>query len=355
MITDASTHSHVTMQNRLTLAAREELARLPHISSTTWNDVFHAKSLTPAGWLDSPASSNDTDKDNHMSFVPMNDALIEQMETENSDLLTLEETKTVEPEKAKPSKPNQLIDINPFTKHNLELGKWVTIDLKSSPDVSTKQTKKQKASKITDLSLPLVFKKKHIQPRFSRRRYLREYNSLNMMPFLLTITSFISVLIIAMVINLGILIPGIKQNRALAENLDALNMTIATLKPEFHLLATEQEQLKAQAHQAWMGFPTENDLRHQMIAFMNIMGEDRSVQLIHYDMTTISGNAGLHHLIIAMEIKTGFINWMEYRDFLNADFTGIRVETETINAPPRQNLVNITARFYIPFRDQQAG
>jgi hypothetical protein len=327
------------MRNSLTVAARAELARCALITSAGWDDMCQTQTLNFADWH----NLNDTPKHN------------EQAEQNNPAPQTLELNKPVQPDQKNRAKPNQLIDINPFSNHNLEQGNWATFDLKLSVEHIDKKHKKEKILKSTDLSIPLTFKKKSIQPRFSRRRYLREYNTLNLMPLLLTLTGFISVLIIAMVINLGILLPGTHQNRAKAENILSLEQTMATLKPEFQALSAEQEQLKNQANQSWMSFPVEGDVRHQLIAFIDMLGEDRSVQLIDYDIITTPAQPELDYLTLNMKIKTGFINWMEYRDLLNSDFMGIRVITETITAPPRQNLVNISTSLHIPFRNQQAG
>lgn len=313
------------MQNPLSLAARKELGQLALNQSATWDDLISTGTRT--GTCSGTSIDEDNGKGTQKGI---------KQGVQNTD---------------------QLIAINPFSSTNIKQGNTINFDIKIDMDSTEKNRKKGKVKTNIEITEPLVFKKKLIQPKFSRRRYLREYNGLHLMPFLLTITGCISVMVIAVAINIGILLPGTQRNYARAENLPSLKQSIATLEPEFHNLIAQQDHLASEAERIWISFPTEPELRQDLNAFLTMLGEDRSLQLINYDILEVpisddagAGDTHLSHLNLQMEIKTGFINWMEYRDRLSRNLIGVHVVNETINAPPRQNIVNINTTFHFPYR-----
>lgn len=244
--------------------------------------------------------------------------------------------------------------INPYLMDNLATGKWLAFDInKGAKQIDIVDNNDEKSnSNISDkarMTSPIVFKKKLVQPRFSRRRYLREYNGLRLLPALINTTGFITVLIMALVINLGILIPKTASNNQIAVSQQDLIHTIQTLKPQLQGLSAQHLALKSALAEIKVKIPLEETIRQQLDHMLSDLNANRAIRLIHHDVTLVTiAEDEIPFLALSLKLETGFITWMEQREALFQSLVGVKVQKETLTAPPRQSTIIVETLIHIP-------
>jgi hypothetical protein len=252
------------------------------------------------------------------------------------------------------SDEDELRQINPYLVDNLATGKWLAYDINKGAkqvDIIDNKSAEFDNNIVSDIrhNAPLVFKKKLVQPRFSRRRYLREYNGLRLLPALLSSTGFAAVLITALVINFGILIPKTASNNQIAAAKDDLVQTIATLKPQVQSLSTQHLALQNTLADIKARIPAETETRQYLDEVLDDMNNNRAIRLIqHHIQLETAAEDELSFLVFNLKLETGFITWMEHREKLFQSLIGVKVHQETLTAPPRQSTIIVETQMHIP-------
>ena len=243
---------------------------------------------------------------------------------------------------------------NPFSLVNINRGaasgNSISPGISSSNDGASKRRINTKTNAGGERTT-VTYKKKLQQLRFSRRRFLRDYNGTNLLTVIfmfLLVVGFNGGTIFA---NVSILIPQTKINQDAGKQSVAFRNQIDRDTPKLSGLLNQRKANNERVKQALEAFASTADIRNDFSSFINMLDEDPRVEVSEQSIEAEANDLPkVENITVSFKAKTNFLLWLQYRNKFIRRIGEINVLEETIIAPPNVSTVEIIIKMSRPGR-----
>ena len=254
----------------------------------------------------------------------------------------------------KPEHASQEALANPFSLVNINRGATSAVAI--TPSVQhqdVEETSKRKSRRKQTVERATInYKKKLVQSRFSRRRFLREYSSNTILGAIFSFLVLIGFTIGTIVTNVSVIIPQTKLNQEAGKQSEAFRNQIDRDQPKLTGLLQRRQSLEEKLNKLIEEFVTSNQIRDDFTAFLNLLDEDPRVEVSEQNVEVIENELpGIEGISVSFRVKTNFLLWLKYRNQMIRTYQDINVIQETITAPPGISTVDIFVQMSRPGRN----
>jgi len=201
--------------------------------------------------------------------------------------------------------------------------------------------KKDQAEKTKSAAKP----KARQQHRFSRRRYLREYNGNTLLSLVLTVALFLLLNAGTIIINTVFLIPETNFNQDIGKQSGNLARQIEEDQPKLARLLKRRLALSRQAEKSFDEFTQLDNIRNtfsRMVQYLNASGGIKLLQ--HNIQEQDTELQGIRTLVLSLDAETTFLDWMTLRGELTKMSGGADIIEEGFIAPPGKSTLTVHIR-----------
>ena len=243
---------------------------------------------------------------------------------------------------------------NPFSLVNINRGAASAMPITPSvqhqdieEDTSKKKSKRKQPAERTTVN----YKKKLMQSRFSRRRYLREYSGTTILGAIFSFLVLIGFTVGTVVTNVSVLIPQTRINQDAGKQSEAFRNEIDRNQPKLSGLLQRRQDLDQKLNDLTNNFVDVNVIRDDFAAFLNLLDEDPRVEVSEQTIEAIDNELpNIQAINVSFRIQTSFLLWLKYRNQMIRTYDDINVIEETITAPPAISTVNVFIKMSRPGR-----
>ena len=244
----------------------------------------------------------------------------------------------------KPEHASQEALANPFSLVNINRGASSAVAITPSvqhQDVEEPSKRKSRRKQTVERAT-INYKKKLVQSRFSRRRFLREYSSNTILGAIFSFLVLIGFTVGTIVTNVSVIIPQTKLNQEAGKQSEAFRNQIDRDQPKLTGLLQRRQSLETKLNNLIESFVTSNQIRDDFTAFLNLLDEDPRVEVSEQTIEALENELpGIEAISVSFRVKTKFLLWLKYRNQMIRTYQDINVIQETITAPPGVSTVDI--------------
>ena len=242
----------------------------------------------------------------------------------------------------KPEHASQEALGNPFSLVNINRGASSAVAITPSvqhQDVEEPSKRKSRRKQTVERAT-INYKKKLVQSRFSRRRFLRIWQQ-HYFGRYLQLLSLLALLWV-IVTNVSVIIPQTKLNQEAGKQSEAFRNQIDRDQPKLTGLLQRRQSLETKLNNLIESFVTSNQIRDDFTAFLNLLDEDPRVEVSEQTIEALENELpGIEAISVSFRVKTNFLLWLKYRNQMIRTYQDINVIQETITAPPGISTVDI--------------
>lgn len=241
---------------------------------------------------------------------------------------------------------------NPFSLVNIQrgaaMGAVMTADaLASGPTQSTTSRKGQQNTERTTVT----YKKKLVQLRFSRRRYLRDYRGTNLLTVILLFITLLGFNLGTIITNVSVLLPQTVENRRAGEESQTFLRKIDRDQPKLAALLNRRQKMNAEVETVLQDFDTVSAIREDFANFITALEDSPGINLISQQINEETGELPNVSVVgVSLELETSFLLWLRLRNKMLREIGEINITDEVIIAPPGVPQININVSFSKPGR-----
>ena len=246
---------------------------------------------------------------------------------------------------------------NPFSLVNINRGATSAIPISPGADESMKdqkdniQSKKGKKAQKNERK-SVTYKKKLLQSKFSRRRFLRDYSGTNILTVILMFILLIGVSTGTIITNVSVLIPETRINRDAGKQSEAFRNEIARNEPKLSQILKRRAAIDLKVESALQNFVPSNEIRNDFTEFLQMLEDDPRVELSNRTIEAIPNDLpNVESIVVSFSVKTSFLLWLKHRNQMIRKFEDIDVIEESIIAPPGVPTVNVLVKMARPGRN----
>ena len=244
----------------------------------------------------------------------------------------------------KPEHASQEALANPFSLVNINRGASSAVAITPSvqhQDVEEPSKRKSRRKQTVERAT-INYKKKLVQSRFSRRRFLREYSSNTILGAIFSFLVLIGFTVGTIVTNVSVIIPQTKLNQEAGKQSEAFRNQIDRDQPKLTGLLQRRQSLETKLNNLIESFVTSNQIRDDFSAFLNLLDKDPRVEVSEQTIEALENELpGIEAISVSFRVKTKFLLWLKYRNQMIRTYQDINVIQETITAPPGVSTVDI--------------
>ena len=254
------------------------------------------------------------------------------------------------PEHASPealANPFSLVNIN----RGAASGNAISTGITSGTSNSTSKRRINSNTKVDGERTTVSYKKKLQQLRFSRRRFLRDYNGSHILAVI-----FVFILLVGfnggtIFANVSVLIPQTKINQDAGKQALAFRNQIERDTPKLSGLLNQRQANNKRVNEALEAFATTTEIRNDFSAFINELDEDPRIEISEQTIVAETNDLPkVENITVSFKAKTNFLLWLQFRNKFIRRIGEINVIEETITAPPNVPTVDITIKMSRPGR-----
>ena len=240
---------------------------------------------------------------------------------------------------------------NPFSLVNIQrgaaMGAVMTKDTTASQNTASSHRGSQQHLERSTVS----YKKKLLQPRFSRRRFLRDYRGTNLLTVILLFLVVTGMNIGTIVTNVSVLIPQTVQNQRAGEESQTFLQKIDRDQPKLAALLKRRQKMNQDVEMVLKDFDTVSKIREDFANFITSLDENPSVNLISQQINENASELPDVSVVgVSLEIETSFLLWLRLRNNMVRQVKEVNITDEVIIAPPGVPQINIQVTFSKPGR-----
>ncbi|MGC6485947.1 MAG: hypothetical protein ACON4P_09795 [Candidatus Puniceispirillales bacterium] len=241
---------------------------------------------------------------------------------------------------------------NPFSLVNIQRGAargavMTTTTTTTEQGRSSVQRKGQKQIERATVS----YKKKLVQLRFSRRRYLRDYRGTNLLTVILLFIVLLSFNIGTVFTNVSVLIPQTVDNRRAGEESQTFLRQIDRDQPKLAALLSRRQKMNAEVEEVLQDFDTVSEIREDFANFITLLDDNPGINLVSQQINETGGDLpDVSVVAVSLELETSFLLWLRLRNKMLREIGEINITDEVIIAPPGVPQINISVSFSKPGR-----
>lgn len=242
---------------------------------------------------------------------------------------------------------------NPFSLVNINRGAASAIPISPGIDKTTEDmTPKKKGKRAQRTERATVsYKKKLMQTRFSRRRFLRDYSGTTILSVIFLFILLLGVSVGTVVGNVMVLIPETRINQDAGKQSEAFRNEIARNEPKLAQILQRRQNIDAKVEDALDEFVTTKQIRDEFTALIEELDDDPRVEVSGQQIEAIENELpNVQAISVSFNVKTTFLLWLKYRIQMIRTYDDINVIQETIEAPPGVPTVNISITMSRPGR-----
>lgn len=250
-----------------------------------------------------------------------------------------------------------LDELNPFSSENIRLGRVATLNITPEDSAGSQNedsgyfSASRDEARAAQKAKPVTIKKKMVQPKFSRRRYLREYEGTALLTVVLVMFLFCLVLAGSIMINFGYLIPQTQVNNNQVRQAALLERKIEQLTPRLRELLNQQGTLKASMTASEEKVPSQLIAESALLDFITLLERDKAIRLTNQRTESRTEEEQGHtYIALELELETTFLRWLSYRETLMESLGGVDFHKELITAPAGRSNVKIFTEIRVPVR-----
>ena len=254
------------------------------------------------------------------------------------------------PEHASPealANPFSLVNIN----RGAASGNAISTGMTSGASDRTSKRRSNSNTKVDGERTTVSYKKKLQQLRFSRRRFLRDYNGSHILAVIFVFFLLIGFNGGTIFANVSVLIPQTKINQDAGKQAAAFRNQIERDTPKLSGLLNQRQANNKRVNEALEAFATTTEIRNDFSAFINELDEDPRIEIS--EQTIVSETNDLpkvENITVSFKAKTNFLLWLQFRNKFIRRIGEINVIEETIIAPPNVPTVDVTIKMSRPGR-----
>ena len=208
-----------------------------------------------------------------------------------------------------------------------------------------------KKSKSPKKKKPIEGSKKRLQSKFSRRRFIRDYNRNRLLP-VLAFTFFIIGLNVSIIIaNTVFFIPQTEANLNTQKEANAFIKQIESNAPKLSGLIKRRETINDKVENILAQFATTTDVRSHFADFINDLDQDPRIEVSEQSIdANKSEMPSIDYVVASFRAKTTFLLWLKYRNEMLREVNEVNIIEESIKAPPDDSTVDIFVQMARPGR-----
>ena len=244
---------------------------------------------------------------------------------------------------------------NPFSLVNINRGavsgNAISPGITSGSNDGSARRKVNAATGASGERTTVSYKKKLQQLRFSRRRFLREYNGSQILTVIFMFLLLIGFNGGTIFTNVSVLIPQTKINQDAGKQSETFRKQIERDTPKLSGLLNQRKANNERVNQALEAFASTDEIRNDFSAFINELDEDPRVEVSEQ---TINAEANdlpkVENITVSFKATTNFLLWLQLRNKFIRRIGEINVIEETIVAPAGVPTVDIRIKMSRPGR-----
>ena len=251
--------------------------------------------------------------------------------------------------KAEHATPEALI--NPFSLVNIQrgaaMGAVMTKDTTAAQNTTSSHRNGQSHVERSTVS----YKKKLLQPRFSRRRFLRDYRGTNLLTVIMLFLIVTGMNIGTIITNVSVLIPQTVQNQRAGEESQTFLQKIDRDQPKLAALLKRRQKMNQDVEMVLQDFDTVSKIREDFANFITNLEDNPNVNLISQQINENASELPDVSVVgVSLEIETSFLLWLRLRSNMVREVNEVNITDEVIVAPPGVPQINIQVTFSKPGR-----
>ena len=251
--------------------------------------------------------------------------------------------------KAEHATPEALI--NPFSLVNIQrgaaMGAVMTKDTTAAQNTTSSHRNGQSHVERSTVS----YKKKLLQPRFSRRRFLRDYRGTNLLTVIMLFLIVTGMNIGTIITNVSVLIPQTVQNQRAGEESQTFLQKIDRDQPKLAALLKRRQKMNQDVEMVLQDFDTVSKIREDFANFITNLEDNPNVNLISQQINENASELPDVSVVgVSLEIETSFLLWLRLRNNMVREVNEVNITDEVIVAPPGVPQINIQVTFSKPGR-----
>lgn len=244
---------------------------------------------------------------------------------------------------------------NPFSLVNINRGavsgNAISPGITSGASDGSSKRRINTNAKIDGERTTVSYKKKLQQLRFSRRRFLRDYNGSQILAVIFMFLLLIGFNGGTIFTNVSVLIPQTKVNQDAGKQAAAFRNQIDRDTPKLSGLLNQRKANNERVNQALEDFATTAEIRNDFSAFINELDEDPRIEISEQTIESEKNDLPkVENITVSFKAKTNFLLWLQFRNKFIRRIGEINVIEETIIAPPNVPTVDITIKMSRPGR-----
>ena len=197
----------------------------------------------------------------------------------------------------------------------------------------------------------VTYKKKLQQLKFSRRRFLRDYNGTNILNVIFLFIIFIGSSAGTIVTNVSFLIPQTQMNQEAGQQAVAFRNQIDRDTPKLSGLLNQRKNFQVKVDEALNNFASTTDIRNSFSSFITELDDDPRVEVSEQTIDAEENELPrVENITVSFKVKTNFLLWLQYRNRFIRNTDEINVIEETITAPAGEVTVDIFIKMSRPGR-----
>ncbi len=244
---------------------------------------------------------------------------------------------------------------NPFSLVNINRGaasgNAISTGMASGASDQSSNRRVNANAKVDGERTTVSYKKKLQQLRFSRRRFLRDYNGSHILAVIFVFFLLIGFNGGTIFANVSVLIPQTKINQDAGKQAAAFRNQIERDTPKLSGLLNQRKANNERVNEALEAFATTTEIRNDFSAFINELDEDPRIEISEQTIAAETNDLPkVENITVSFKAKTNFLLWLQFRNKFIRRIGEINVIEETIIAPPNVPTVDITIKMSRPGR-----
>lgn len=244
---------------------------------------------------------------------------------------------------------------NPFSLVNINRGaasgQSISPGMDTSNDGMDGKIKATQRETSKNERTTVTYKKKLQQLKFSRRRFLRDYNGTNILNVIFLFIIFIGSSAGTIVTNVSFLIPQTQMNQEAGQQAVAFRNQIDRDTPKLSGLLNQRKNFQVKVDEALNNFASTTDIRNSFSSFITELDDDPRVEVSEQTIDAEENELPrVENITVSFKVKTNFLLWLQYRNRFIRNTDEINVIEETITAPAGEVTVDIFIKMSRPGR-----
>ena len=241
--------------------------------------------------------------------------------------------------------------INPFSLVNIQRGAAMGAVMTKDTTTNQNATSSTRSGQHQVERSTVSYKKKLLQPRFSRRRFLRDYRGTNLLTVIVLFLIVTGMNIGTIVTNVSVLIPQTVQNQRAGEESQTFLQKIDRDQPKLAALLKRRQKMNQDVEMVLRDFDTVSEIREDFANFITNLEDNPNVNLISQQINESGSELPDVSVVgVSLQIETSFLLWLRLRNSMVREVKEVNITDEVIVAPPGVPQINIEVTFSKPGR-----